>query len=82
MGKNNSIFHLTWGILLSLTGIALIVRSPQVMERILQIEYYVPINWLIRIILYLIALMLIGGGSKKIFDSSKKLMNRGSTRKN
>lgn len=82
MEKDNAVSHLIWGISLSLMGIALIVRSPQVMGRIVQIEYYAPISWLIRLIVYLIALMLIGGGAKKIFDSSKKLRHRGSNRKN
>jgi hypothetical protein len=53
-------------------GMALIFRSPQVMERIVQIEYYAPISWLIRIILYFIAVILIGGGSKKIWAIFKK----------
>jgi hypothetical protein len=70
--KSGITLQLIWGLLLVLMGMALIFRSPQVMERIVQIEYYAPISWLIRIILYFIAVILIGGGSKKIWAIFKK----------
>ena len=73
MGKNKAIFQLIWGVLLVLMGIALIFRTPFVMERIVQIEYYAHINWLIRIILYVTAAMLIAGGSRKIYDNYKNI---------
>jgi len=73
MDKNKAIFHLIWGVLLVLMGIALFVQVPQVMERIVQIEYYAPIKWFIRIIIYLIAVMLIGGGARKIYNNYKYL---------
>ena len=69
MGKNKAIFQIIWGVLLVLMGIALIFRTPFVMERIVQIEYYADIKWLVRIILYVTAAMLIVGGSKKIYDN-------------
>ena len=50
-------------------GLSLFFQVPQVMERIVQIEYYASIKWLIRIIIYIIAVMLIGGGAKKIYDN-------------
>jgi hypothetical protein len=69
MGKNKAIFQMIWGVMLVLMGIALIFRTPFVMERIVQIEYYADIKWLVQIILYVIAAMLIVGGSKKIYDN-------------
>ena len=73
MDKNKATFQLIWGVLLVLMGIALFVQVPQVMERIVQIEYYGPIKWFIRIIIYLIAVMLMGGGARKIYDNYKYL---------
>jgi hypothetical protein len=76
MDKNKAIFHLIYGILLVLMGIALFVRAPQVMERIVQIEYYASIKWFVRIIIYLIAVLLIGGGGRKVYDNYKHLTKR------
>jgi len=73
MDKNKATFQLIWGVLLVLMGIALFVQVPQVMERIVQIEYYAAIKWFIRIIIYLIAVMLVGGGARKIYDNYKYL---------
>lgn len=73
MGKNKAIFQIIWGVLLVLMGIALIFRTPFVMERIVQIEYYADIKWLVRIILYITAAMLIAGGSRKIYDNYKNI---------
>ena len=64
---------MTWGVLLTVMGIVLIFRVPYVMERVVEIEYYASIKWFIRIILYIVALMLIGGGSRKIYDNYKTL---------
>jgi hypothetical protein len=72
MPSNKNIVQLIWGVLLALMGITLIARSPQIMERIEQIEYYTPISWLIRVMIYFIALILIGGGSKKIWTNTRK----------
>ena len=73
MGKNKAIFQIIWGVLLILMGIALIFRTPFVMERIVQIEYYADIKWLVRIILYITAVMLIVGGSRKLYDNYKNI---------
>ena len=73
MGKNKAIFQVIWGVLLVLMGIALVFRTPFVMERIVQIEYYANIKWFVRIILYITAVMLIGGGSKKIYDNYRSI---------
>ena len=79
MDKNKATFQIIWGVLLALMGIALIFRVPYLMERIVQIQYYASIKWLIRIILYIVALMLIGGGLRKIYDHYKILTARDSS---
>ena len=73
MDKNKPIFQLIWGVLLLLMGGLLFFQAPQVMERIVQIEYYASVKWIIRIIIYVIALMLIGGGAMKIYENYKHL---------
>ena len=75
MGKNKAIFQIIWGVLLVLMGIALVLvfRTPFVMERIVQIEYYAQIKWLVRIMLYVTAVMLIAGGSRKLYDNYRNI---------
>jgi hypothetical protein len=73
MDKNKAIFQIIWGVLLLLMGGLLLVQVPRVMERITRIEYYVSIQWIIRIIVYIIALLLIGGGARKIYEHYKHL---------
>ena len=73
MDRNKAIFHVIWGALLLLMGVMLIIQVPQVMERVTRIEYHRFVVWFIRIIVYLIALLLIGGGGRKIYEYSKHL---------
>ena len=73
MDKNKAIFQIIWGALLALMGIALIFRVPYVMERIVQIEYYASINWLIRIILYIAAFMLTRAVIVDMFPDGRPL---------
>ena len=73
MERSKAIFHVVWGVLLLLMGALLFIRVPQVMERITQIEYHSFVKWFIRIIIYIIALLLIGGGARKIYDHYKHL---------
>ena len=73
MDKSKAIFQAIWGVLLLLMGILLFFQVPEVMERIAQIEYYASIKWIIRIIVYVIAVILIGGGGRKIYENYKHL---------
>ena len=73
MEKNKAIFQVVWGVLLLLMGVLLFLQVPQVMARIAQIEHFVSIKWIIRIMVYLIALLLIGGGGRKIHENYKHL---------
>ena len=73
MDRSKAIFHVVWGVLLLLMGILLFIQVPQVMERITRIEYHRFMNWFIRIIIYIIALLLVGGGARKIYENYKHL---------
>ena len=73
MDRNKAVFHVVWGVLLLLMGALLFFQVPQVMERIGQIEHYASVKWIIRIIVYLIAVLLIGGGARKIYENYKHL---------
>jgi hypothetical protein len=74
MDKSKAIFQIIWGVLLLLMGGALFIQVPEVMERITQIEYHRSVIWFIRIIIYIIALLLIGGGARKIYENYKHLI--------
>ena len=73
MERNKAIFQVVWGVLLLLMGVLLFLQVPQVMARIAEIEHFVSIKWIIRIMVYLIALLLIGGGGRKLYENYKHL---------
>ena len=73
MDKSKAVYHVVWGALILLMGVLLFIQVPQVMERITQIEYHRFVLWFIRIIIYLIAVLLIGGGARKIYENWKQL---------
>jgi hypothetical protein len=65
--------QLIWGIALALAGIGVFFRIPQVMPRIEQIPHFSSVTLFIRFCFYLMGVMLIGGGGKKIVVSLKAL---------
>ena len=73
MGKKKVFIQLVWGILLVLAGIGVFFRIPAVMTRIESIEQFTPSAFIIRICFYVLGILLIGGGSKKIFDHFQKV---------
>ncbi|RJQ83703.1 MAG: hypothetical protein C4519_06420 [Desulfobacteraceae bacterium] len=64
--SSRSIPQLIWGIALLLAGLGVFVRIPQVMPQIAQLEVFAGATWIIRFCFYLIGIILIGGGLKKI----------------
>lgn len=78
MTKNKTIFQSFWGVALVLAGIGVFYRIPQVMPKIEQIEQFSSVSYFIRFCFYFMGVILIGGGSKKIFDSYKKLEDNAS----
>ena len=69
-GKKN--FQLIWGLALVLAGIGVFYRLPQVWPQIEKIESFSSILPFIRFCFYIIGIMLIGGGSKKIYENCFK----------
>ena len=67
MAKNRSSIQLVWGVVLVLAGIGVFIRIPQVMPKIEQIQQFVSVTFYIRFCFYFIGIILIGGGSRKIF---------------
>ena len=73
MIKNNRIFQGVWGFALALMGIGVFFRIPQIMANIEKIEQFYPISIYIRFCFYFMGVLLVGGGSKKIYDNYIKL---------
>ncbi|RZB31998.1 MAG: hypothetical protein SRB1_01617 [Desulfobacteraceae bacterium Eth-SRB1] len=69
MTKNKTVVQIVWGIALVLAGIGVFFRIPQVMPRIEQIEQFSSIMFFIRFCFYFLGVLLIGGGTKKIYDN-------------
>ena len=64
-GKN---FQLVWGIVLIIAGLGVFYRIPQVMPRVRQITYFSGIMPFIYFCFYLMGVLLVGGGVKKLVD--------------
>ncbi len=64
--------QLIWGAALILAGVGVFIRIPQVMPRIATIEQFASVLPVIRGCFYLMGIMLIGGGAKKIYDNWQK----------
>ena len=62
-----------WGVALMLAGIGVIYRIPQVMPKIIQIEQFSAASGFVYFCFYMMAVILIVGGGKKIFTQLKIL---------
>jgi len=67
--KNKTFFQMIWGVALVLAGIGVFFRIPQVMPKIEQIEQFSSSAIFIRFCFYFLGTLLVGGGSKKIYDN-------------
>ena len=65
-----------WGVMLVLAGVGVFFRIPQVMPKIEKIEQFSSVIFFIQFCFYFIGVLLIGGGSKKIYDSYQKIEGR------
>ncbi|MGD9133632.1 MAG: hypothetical protein PVF78_08310 [Desulfobacterales bacterium] len=72
MAKKKSTVQLIWGILLLLAGVGVLFRIPQVMPEIKKIEHFAPYMLFIYFCFYLLAVLLIAGGGKKIYHYIKQ----------
>jgi len=73
MEKNKIHFQLIWGILLTLMGIAFFFKIPEVINNAKTIETLGAGIGFVYFCLYMIDLILIVGGIKKIYTNLKKL---------
>lgn len=73
MDKQKILMQLSWGVLLTMAGIAVFFRIPQVMPKIAQLEQFSSVLFFIRFCFYLLGVLLIGGGVKKIIENYRQL---------
>jgi len=66
--------HIVWGVILVLAGIGVFIRIPQVMPKIEEIEFFSSVLAWVRFCFYLLGVLLISGGSKKVYENSRKVM--------
>jgi hypothetical protein len=72
-GKNKPVIQVIYGIALTLAGIGVFYRIPQVMPKIEQMRQFSSVMGFIHFSFYLLGVLLIGGGLKKIYENYKKL---------
>ena len=71
--NQKAVIQIVWGGLLTLAGIGVFFRIPQVMPRIKEIGAFSSSAGFVYFCLFLLGLLLIIGGVKKIRDNYKKL---------
>ena len=69
--KKNSL-QLIWGILLLFAGIGVFFRIPQVMPEVKKIEHFTPYMVFIYFCFYLLGVLLIVGGGRKVYQYIKE----------
>ena len=70
--KRNRTFQIAWGLALVFAGSGVFYRIPAVMLKVERIEQFAANSFVIRFCCYLLAVLLIGGGLKKIYDNFQK----------
>jgi cobalamin biosynthesis protein CobD/CbiB len=70
--KQKSKLQLIWGVLLLLAGIGVFYRIPQIMPEIKKIEQFAAYIYFIYFCFYLLAILLVVGGGKKVYTYLKK----------
>jgi hypothetical protein len=73
MNRNKSITQILWGAALVLAGIGVIFRIPQVLPQVFNFQQVSSIKGFIYFCFYFMAVVLIGGGAKKIYQNAKAL---------
>lgn len=71
MARERSSVQLIWGALLVLAGLGVFYRIPQVMPQIKTIAYFRSVIPFVYFCFYLIGLLLIVGGARKIITFHK-----------
>ena len=71
--KSRAKIQIIWGIALILAGIGVLYRIPQVVPRLVQIEQFASAIGFIYFCYYFIAVTLIIGGGRKLYQNYKSL---------
>lgn len=74
--SSQDLLQLIWGAALAIMGLALFFRVSAVMEQIAEMENPASTEIFLRIGFYLIAVILLGGGIKKIYRFYEITKNR------
>lgn len=61
-----SIIQIVWGSALLLAGIGVFYRIPAVMQQVVTIEQFAAAPWIVRLSFYLLGIILVVAGIKKI----------------
>ena len=72
MVDKKSKLQLIWGILLLLAGVGVFFRIPQIMPEIKKIEHFAPYIGYIYFCFFLIGVLLIAGGARKVYTYTQK----------
>lgn len=72
MTKDKITLQFIWGVALFLAGIGMFFRIPQLMPQIKAIPQFADVIGFIYFCLYLLGILLAGGGIKKLSDTYKK----------
>lgn len=70
--ETTSVGRMIWGVALTLMGIGMCFRIPQVMPRISQIPAFSQVTPFLWFCFYFMAILLIGGGVKRIHASLRR----------
>jgi len=71
---NNKItVQIIWGVALVLAGIGVFYRIPEVMLRIEKIDQFASGTFFVQSSFYILGILLIGGGSKKLYENLYKI---------
>ena len=77
MGENTkATLQLVWGFLLVMAGVGLLFRIPQVIPQIRQIQSLDAALPFIYFCLYFMAVILIGGGARKLYIHGRALRSK------
>jgi hypothetical protein len=73
MNRNKSFTQVIWGAALVLAGIGVIFRIPQVLPKVFNFDQFASIKGFIYFCFYFMAVILISGGTQKIYRHVKAL---------
>jgi hypothetical protein len=74
MTREKAKLHLFWGAALLLMGVGVFFRIPQVMPRVREIAQLAPIGGFVQFCFYFMGALLVGGGARKIYLSTRALL--------